>query len=218
MIRPIETVYKGYRFRSRLEARWAVFFDTLGLPWEYEPEGFELPAGRYLPDFKVRYPGRDASEVHFVWFEVKGDVREVTDEQWARMIEFGHTVGDLIMLDGTPDMRMYQTPYAMCNAEGADWTKDAPPHSSPWLDSKFCDYKARGFAVRPYKAQAHTFEHDRAGVALWCGKGRLWWDYREDFFTGDRRCEFGEGPLPRAVDAARSARFEFGESGAIHPA
>lgn len=25
----IETEYKGYRFRSRLEARWAVFFDTL---------------------------------------------------------------------------------------------------------------------------------------------------------------------------------------------
>jgi hypothetical protein len=24
----IETHYKGYRFRSRLEARWAVFFDT----------------------------------------------------------------------------------------------------------------------------------------------------------------------------------------------
>ena len=23
---PIETMYRGYRFRSRLEARWAVFF------------------------------------------------------------------------------------------------------------------------------------------------------------------------------------------------
>jgi hypothetical protein len=55
-IRPIETQYKGYRFRSRLEARWAVFFDALGLPWEYEPEGFETPAGRYLPDFRVTSP------------------------------------------------------------------------------------------------------------------------------------------------------------------
>ena len=26
-IKAIETYYKGYRFRSRLEARWAVFFD-----------------------------------------------------------------------------------------------------------------------------------------------------------------------------------------------
>lgn len=51
-IRPIETEYKGYRFRSRLEARWAVFFDTLNVLYEYEPEGFELGDGiRYLPDF-----------------------------------------------------------------------------------------------------------------------------------------------------------------------
>ena len=28
--------------RSRLEARWAVFFDTAGIAWQYEPEGFDL--------------------------------------------------------------------------------------------------------------------------------------------------------------------------------
>lgn len=51
-IKAIETRYKGHRFRSRLEARWAVFFDALGIPWHYELEGFELSNGtRYLPDF-----------------------------------------------------------------------------------------------------------------------------------------------------------------------
>lgn len=50
-IKPIETHYKGYRFRSRLEARWAVFFDAMGFDWEYEKEGYETPYGRYLPDF-----------------------------------------------------------------------------------------------------------------------------------------------------------------------
>lgn len=30
-IKAIETSYAGCRFRSRLEARWAVFFDTLGI-------------------------------------------------------------------------------------------------------------------------------------------------------------------------------------------
>ena len=30
-IKAIETYYKGYRFRSRLEARWAVFFDAAGI-------------------------------------------------------------------------------------------------------------------------------------------------------------------------------------------
>ena len=35
-LKAIETEYKGYRFRSRLEARWAVFFDACGVKWEYE--------------------------------------------------------------------------------------------------------------------------------------------------------------------------------------
>ncbi|RWA81479.1 MAG: hypothetical protein EOQ31_31535 [Mesorhizobium sp.] len=47
----IDTIYKGYRFRSRLEARWAVFFDHLKLNWVYEHEGYALPSGWYLPDF-----------------------------------------------------------------------------------------------------------------------------------------------------------------------
>ena len=51
-IKPIETCYNGYRFRSRLEARWAVFFDCLGIKYEYEPEGIKLSNGEYyLPDF-----------------------------------------------------------------------------------------------------------------------------------------------------------------------
>ena len=65
-IKPIETMYAGIKFRSRLEARWAVFFDSLRLAWEYEPEGFDLGDGvLYLPDFwlgKMR-----------CWIEIKGD-------------------------------------------------------------------------------------------------------------------------------------------------
>lgn len=49
----IETKYAGRRFRSRLEARWAVVFDGLGIPYEYEPEGFETAGGWYLPDFRL---------------------------------------------------------------------------------------------------------------------------------------------------------------------
>jgi len=53
MIKAIETRYKGYRFRSRLEARWAVFFDFMEWEWQYEKEGFTLPSGMYLPDFWI---------------------------------------------------------------------------------------------------------------------------------------------------------------------
>lgn len=62
---PIQTTYKGIKFRSRTEARWAAFFENLGVRWNYEPEGFSLPSGRYLPDFFL--PDFDR------WFEVKPD-------------------------------------------------------------------------------------------------------------------------------------------------
>ena len=63
-IRAIETEYKGYRFRSRLEARWAVCFDELDIPWRYELEGFELGRYRYLPDFYLPEMA--------LWVEIKG--------------------------------------------------------------------------------------------------------------------------------------------------
>ncbi|MGW2371717.1 hypothetical protein [Kitasatospora sp. NPDC001683] len=62
--RPIETRYAGCRFRSRLEARWAVFFDHLGIAWEYEPQGFDINGRAYLPDFLLTDCG--------TWVEVKG--------------------------------------------------------------------------------------------------------------------------------------------------
>lgn len=69
MIKAIETEYAGCRFRSRLEARWAVAFDHLGIEWEHEPEGFETSAGRYLPDFRLN--GNKITPGWSGWFEVK---------------------------------------------------------------------------------------------------------------------------------------------------
>jgi hypothetical protein len=63
-IAAIPTSYAGCRFRSRLEARWAVFFDAMGIEWRYEPEGFRIGRRNYLPDFLL--PGTGT------WIEVKG--------------------------------------------------------------------------------------------------------------------------------------------------
>lgn len=69
MLKAIETRYQGYRMRSRLEARWAVFFDALDIPYEYEKEGYELgEAGWYLPDFWL--PKLDC------WVEIKPNWNE----------------------------------------------------------------------------------------------------------------------------------------------
>lgn len=37
----IQTLYGQVLFRSRLEARWAVYFDVIGIEWQYEKEGYE---------------------------------------------------------------------------------------------------------------------------------------------------------------------------------
>lgn len=70
-IKAIETRYDGYRFRSRIEARWAVFFNTLQIPYIYEPEGFVLEGTPYLPDFYL--------PKHDCFVEIKG-VEPTEDE------------------------------------------------------------------------------------------------------------------------------------------
>ena len=79
-IKPIETLYRGHYFRSKAEARFAVFLDCLGVKWDYEPQGFALGNGlKYLPDFKIY----DVSTCHnsdggkictydYMYVEVKG--------------------------------------------------------------------------------------------------------------------------------------------------
>lgn len=75
-IKAIQTNYKGYLFRSRLEARWAVFFDACGIDWEYEPEGYDLGDGlMYLPDFLLHdVAGRAKGDLYV---EVKGKMSDI---------------------------------------------------------------------------------------------------------------------------------------------
>lgn len=50
-IKALETTYNGVTYRSRAEARWAVFFDHLGLNFLYEHQGYAVDGWAYLPDF-----------------------------------------------------------------------------------------------------------------------------------------------------------------------
>ncbi len=96
-IRAIETHYAGCRFRSRLEARWAVFFDTLGIKWVYEPEGYILPNGEwYLPDF---------------WLPQVKMFAEMKPEKFspAEELRSASLPSPCLMLDGMPERRSYWT-------------------------------------------------------------------------------------------------------------
>lgn len=115
---PIPTRYKGYHFRSRLEARWAVFFDTIGMSWEYEPEGFEIVVPRqddvwvyapeltegchwYLPDFHIT-DGLGYGDG--AWIEIKPNDRDYDYSPELRLIKcisHGSEVSTLL-IQGNP--------------------------------------------------------------------------------------------------------------------
>ena len=60
------TNYAGVLFRSRLEARWAAFFDLAGWSWEYEP----IDLNGWSPDFRVHW-NCDRDGEHTLLVEVK---------------------------------------------------------------------------------------------------------------------------------------------------
>jgi hypothetical protein len=95
-IQAIETLYGGCRFRSRLEARWAVFFDALDKVWLYEPEGFVLEDDIcYLPDFYLP-EGK-------VWVEIKPlTVEGPTDDDLRKCCLLSKHKQNVVMLVGTP--------------------------------------------------------------------------------------------------------------------
>ena len=96
MIKTIPTTYNNIKFRSRLEARWAVFFDQLGIKYLYEFEGFELENREwYLPDFYLPEYG--------IYCEVKPSIIEV-DENINTFNEFAKGRYWLLLLVGTPNV------------------------------------------------------------------------------------------------------------------
>jgi hypothetical protein len=70
-MKAIETNYDGYRFRSRLEAKWAHFFNLAGVRYDYEIEGFVVNGKPYLPDFYLPNTYLRGKETKGVFVEIK---------------------------------------------------------------------------------------------------------------------------------------------------
>lgn len=187
-IKPIPTTYRDYRFRSRLEARWAVFFHHAGVDADYETQGFMIGDRPYLPDFYL--PGTGT------WVEVKGAEEEL-DHDLMTAAPACLPGGDprLLILGPIPDA-----------PEGGNWA---------WLgfDAELFDVEA---------SQENIFD------GWWqFGAGGLLEHASETSCAppasigNDEWLEpvlnmVGDVPLRiiSAYRAARSARFEHGESGA----
>lgn len=182
----IPTEYKGYRFRSRLEARWAVFFDAMGVKWEYEPEGFKLSNGMYyLPDFYL--PDQK------LWIEVKGVTSTVDEDKVTAFFrEEGENVSHEIVMVGEIPPK---------TDDVVQWAYDT---------FKGRDYYMYGFVDFPYlpcvcpTCGKFGFEFDGRGARI-CKHDKL----DDKGYTADHP------RIQAAYAAARKARFEHGETPTI---
>lgn len=77
--KPVQTRWGGYYFRSRLEARWAVALNALGVKWTYEPQGHVVGGRAYLCDYWL--------PEHKVWAEVKPAFDEDAYKLLGRLVE-----------------------------------------------------------------------------------------------------------------------------------
>lgn len=185
-MKAIQTRYAGCHFRSRLEARWAVFFDALDIAWEYEPEGFEMGDVKYLPDFWL-----PESQV---WVEIKGHQPNESDVKKllhlaAEVCVNGHRVR---LLGPLPQEPIGFVP--------------------PGADEVFGWGVPCVVATASYLIPKGLNEHGSVMVDLADQHGipaEDWIEVRSIWIPGH-----APNLIADALSAARSARFEHGQSGA----
>lgn len=117
------TYYKRQVFRSRLEARWALFFDHIRVAWVYEPQGFVFADGEpYLPDFHLVFAnGRS------MYAEVKPAGADEAD--WRKARKLAREMSKRVLLcRGAPTLKSF----VVCSQSGDE-------------DARFCI----GGLVRP---------------------------------------------------------------------
>lgn len=212
-IAAIETRYAGCRFRSRLEARWAVFFDRLGIAWEYELQGYSVSRRLTLGDDRFPYLPDFWLPVDKMHVEVKGSL---TEAETVRLLDAaaslssndgggchdsgGHDVivcGRLGRFCGIP-LRLHMHKGDLMAA---------PWHPTVDLPGDECR-GANGFILASDYGDDAIFEASPSLVSQAAGAAEVLLLGAHPAALGDQRTIVHE-----ALIAARSARFEHGENG-----
>jgi len=202
-IAAIQTQYNGVLFRSRLEARWAVFFDTLPIKYSYEPQGYSLPSGNYLPDFYIPNQPRFKHKNNGLFVEVKG---VATDKSHNVLDELAmHTGIDCVMVGDIP--------YGDDNQE--DWLPESsfrPALDKEWMVVSRYDDGRIGPVVgsdNPYVwcqcpfCGMFGFEFDGRSSRIGCGCRQ-----HISIRNGDKTYSSATPDLLEAYITARRERFE----------
>lgn len=181
--------------------------DHLSIRWEFEKEGFELPGGRYLPDFWL--PGAG------VWMEIKGGEPSAAEKQ--RLIELGWEVcsrGQRVRLLAGDIPRKVLGPRAAYGGSCKGFaTRDFEmiQGDGPVVSGIPSSFPTPGLMIVPPSVdtfgrtvdQRKLENQQQVPASEWTLLKSLWIPYRG----------MPDGAVNEALAAARSARFEFGYSG-----
>lgn len=234
-IKAIQTRYRGCKFRSRLEARYAVLLDALGVEWLYEHEGYQLKDGTpYLPDFWL--PSLD------MFLEVKPAMPTIDGRERILCQQLHEESGKRVLLvaglDGDENGGyvafgfdpVAEVPMRPLSAKLSRRLSMQCESFGETMTCPVCDFNYVHFANEQPQDSDWDGRGDAQRIAFWGECGHRW-DVRFGFHKGEvfvavENCRGDvHGPAvalaggnsdkyAAAVAAARSARFEHGESGA----
>jgi hypothetical protein len=163
----IPTLYNGYHFRSRLEAKWAVFMDVLDVGWRYEPEGYVVGGEPYLPDFYL--PGLGAGLGAFLEIKPTAPVSMSRADRVAQHLADNSgkmvyvQIGPLVAVEryGTADTILAEPTDAWARAYFPETGADEP---YLWCECPLCgciDLSFDGRAARNYCRCYHDTNEDK---------------------------------------------------------
>ena len=224
MIAAIETEHNGVLFRSRLEARWAVFFDALGIKYCYEREGYSLPSGNYLPDFYLPNQGRFKHGQNGLFVEVKGSI-EPKHRTLLQELSMHTRTSCTLVKDipyPQPEILRGATDYRRCEYQNGQFAIDEEweiigcckshgEHCAGYDDKFACDCPWHEFGDHPYAWCQCPF-CDIIGFEFDGRSGRIGCKCKQH--NGDKTYNAASADLLKAYGLARRARFEHWRSAA----
>lgn len=197
-IKAIQTPYSGYHFRSRLEARWAVFFNALDIPFRYELQGYNINGRNYLPDFYLVDIG--------TYIEVKP--YPITEEGYALMRDLCvETNKQVVVVEGDPYMCSARL-YAF-NRWECDYTH-TPQGLAELNDQslRLCGEDFYSIEHLDEKGFCTSEKYTLGWLPVTCADGYgTWYNTRAERMGGGDRTT-----VITAMLKARQARFEYGET------
>lgn len=123
----IQTHYGEYYFRSRLEARWAYFFDICKITYYYESEGFKDDGNMYLPDFHL-------PDTYFMGRY--GLFAEIKNPNYVVGKEYLWFTQPLVVFTGLPQRNIYRNVDRGSYNGGFELYPEIDDHQVIWLCGK----------------------------------------------------------------------------------